>query len=349
MRLTTYQLATILVILSELACCSRVEAQPSPRGSTETTSPPVAGKKSPGVEAFDKVMLDHMNRIGCTCATFAISARGVLIHSRGYGWVDEGKKIPTQPTTLIGIASCEKPVTAAAVRQLAKKRKLKLDDGVFQVLGVKSAGQVVDDRIHRITLNNLIDHKAGWEGDPIDRAFKAAREHEKTEKPSVEGVLSFLMIQKLSSDPGTKFEYCNFCFDTLRHVLEKTSKMSAIDYFKKDLFKPFGISEMKGFAAPDMPRKADDHSIVWNDRDGGPVSASAPALCRFMERYWIGGEVRDQSNPRCVKFGSLPASTAIMIWRSDGINVVAIFNGRNASDPAERITEALDLVIDHRN
>ena len=74
------------------------------------------------------------------------------------------------------------------------------------------------------------------------------------------------------------------------------------------------------------------------------MSASAPALCNFMQRFWITGELRDRSNPKWVKYGGLPASTALMIWRSDGINVVALFNGR--SDSHDRIKDDLEAVID---
>jgi hypothetical protein len=63
-----------------------------------------------------------------------------------------------------------------------------------------------------------------------------------------------------------------------------------------------------------------------------------------MQRFWINGEPRDRSNPKWVKYGGLPASTALMIWRSDGINVVALFNGR--SDAHDRIKDDLEAVID---
>jgi CubicO group peptidase (beta-lactamase class C family) len=63
-------------------------------------------------------------------------------------------------------------------------------------------------------------------------------------------VLGFLMIQTLSSDPGIMCEYCNVCFDGLHHAIEKTSDLSAVDYFRTELFKPFGITEVKGGVPP---------------------------------------------------------------------------------------------------
>jgi CubicO group peptidase (beta-lactamase class C family) len=290
-------------------------------------------------------MLKHMEKIGCSSATLAISYRRRLVHSRGYGWVDQDKTIPTQPDTLIGIASCEKPITSAAIHQLARRGKLKLDDKVFPLLEIKPRGDVVDSRMFRISVRNLLEHKAGWQGEPIDRAVKAARSSGATEPLPTETVLGFLMTQRLSSDPGTKYEYCNWCYDALRLVIWKTSRKTAADYFRTELLRPFGIDATKGFAAPDVRRKQSGLSIVWNDGDGGPISASSPTLCRFMQCYWLTGEPRDESNPTWIMYGSLPASTALMLWRSDGINVAAVFNGRG-DDSHDQIKKDLEAVID---
>jgi CubicO group peptidase (beta-lactamase class C family) len=344
MRRALCPLIPALGILTGFATCACSYGQQAKQDGRGPGVPPISGNDTRGVRLLDKVMLDHMNKIGCTSATLAISFRGRLVHSRGYGWVDKDKKIPTEPTTLIGIASCEKPITAAAIRQLARSGKLNLDDGVFQVLGIKPRGDVIDSRVHKISLRNLLDHKAGWQGEPIDRAKKAARESGEPQPLAVDVVLSFLMTQRLSSDPGTKHEYCNFCFDTLRFVIEQKTKKPAVDYFRKELFKPFGKDEVKGFASPTASRKAGEASIVWNDREGGPVSASAPALCKFMQHFWLTGEPRDRSNQTWAMYGSLPSSTTLMLWRPDGINVAAVFNGRG-DDTHDKIRQDLDTVI----
>ena len=85
---------------------------------------PVAGPRSYGMELLDQVMLGYLNRIGCTAAALAVSRKGLLTHSRGYGWSDRNRTQPAQADTMIGIASCEKPITAAAVRQLARNGQL---------------------------------------------------------------------------------------------------------------------------------------------------------------------------------------------------------------------------------
>jgi CubicO group peptidase (beta-lactamase class C family) len=318
-------------------------ADNDPTNKASDSPPPVTGKKTPGVELLDQVMLKYMEKIDCSAAALAVSSKGVLVHSRGYGWSDKDKTVPAQPDTMIGIASCEKPITAAAIRQLASTGRLNLDDSLFRLLKTKPLGKIVDDRVWDITVRHLLDHKAGWQGEPIDRALKAAHDKGHSDPIPVETLLRFIMAQKLKDAPGAKYEYCNFCFDTLRHVVTKVSTRSPVDYFRSDLFQPYGVKELKGFAAPNSPRREGDPPLVWND--GGPVSASAPALCTFMRYFWLTGEPRDEGNPTWQMNGSLPGSTAMMLWRSDGIDVAFIFNGRGKPSHDEIKTE-LEKVID---
>lgn len=47
-----------------------------------------------------------------------------------------------------------------------------------------------------------------------------------------------------------------------------------------------------------------------------------------MRNYWLTGEPRDGSDQQWQSYGSHPASTAVMRWRSDSIDFAALFNGR---------------------
>lgn len=303
---------------------------------------PVAGRKTPGVEAIDRVMLKYLERIGCSAATVAVAHKGVLVHSRGYGWSDQAKTVPTRPDTMIGIASCDKPIIAAAIRQLARQGRFNLDANVFRLLKIVPAGKVVDDRIWQITLQHLLDHKAGWQGEPLGQALEAARRSGQHDPVPIDILLKFIMVGRLRDAPGTKFEYCNTCYDALRSVVERVSGLRAVDYFRTVLFRRSGINELRGFEVPNAPGRKGDPPLVWND--GGPLSASAPALCLFMRRFWYTGEPRDRGHPLWEKTGSLPGSTSMMLWRPDGVDLVFIFNGRGnaAHDEIKReLEEAL--------
>ncbi len=95
--------------------------------------PPITGTANPTFAKLDEAILAQMKLLDATAATVAISREGKLLYSRGYGWSDEAKKIPTQPDALLRIASISKPITAAAIKQLVRDKKLALDAKVFSL------------------------------------------------------------------------------------------------------------------------------------------------------------------------------------------------------------------------
>jgi CubicO group peptidase (beta-lactamase class C family) len=251
--------------------------------------------------------------------------------------------IPTEPNTIIGLASCGKSFTAAAVKQLAARGRLKLDAPVFALLRIEPHGNVADPRVYQITVRHLIDHKAGWGKNPAREASAAARKAGLKGPFSAEDLLSFIMTQPLKQAPGEKAEYCNFGYDTLRHIVVRITSRSYIDYFQRELFRPVVVREIRG--PGDRERKGDPPT-VWNAAEGGPVGASTPAMCYFMRQFWLAGDPRDQGNPLWIRYGSLPGSTALMIWRSDGIDIAATFNGRRKDVSHDDISRALQQLID---
>ena len=79
---------------------------------------PVNGKSGPGIEALDGVMLKYLEKIGCSGATATVTRGNHTYCSRGYGWSDFEHNVPIQPDTPMSIASCDKEMTMAAIRQL---------------------------------------------------------------------------------------------------------------------------------------------------------------------------------------------------------------------------------------
>jgi hypothetical protein len=194
--------------------------------------PPVSGKQSPGVELLDAVMLNYLKKIGCSAASLTVARshhagpQGMRptadqgpLYSRGYGWSDSHQKVPMQPDTPMSLASCDKPFTAAAIRQLALDGKLELNASVFKLLKIEPKAEVVDKRVWDVTINHLLEHKAGWQGEPYLRAWQAA--NGKKDPISAETKLPYVMVQKLAWAPGEKAEYDSFGYATLSLIVEK--------------------------------------------------------------------------------------------------------------------------------
>jgi len=308
------------------------------------TNVPVSGPTGPNVELLDEVMLKYRKKIGCTAATLAISKGSRTLYQRGYGWRDRLKTIPTDPNTMIGIASCDKPLAAAAIRKLADKWPQREKERLFDILPVKPQGDVIDSRVWDITVGCLIGHTAGWGGNPRDWATELAHKAGFKDPVPMDILLGFVMTRKLEDTPGINTKYCNFGYDTLRHIVEKKTGNTFTEYVCTDLL---GLTSAKGMHDAYQPPKKNDAPLIWNyHSDAGEVIASARILCRFLERYWLTGELRGEGNPYWIMYGSLDGSTAMMVWRSDGINLVALFNGRSSTVGHDEIKNDLEKIID---
>jgi len=112
-------------------------------------------------------------KIGCSGATLTVARGDQVLYARGYGSSDRNGRVPIQPETPMGVIGRDTPFIAAAVRQLAHEGKLDLNASVLKLLKIKPARRVVDHRVWDITVNHLLEQKAGWQGVPLDRARKA--------------------------------------------------------------------------------------------------------------------------------------------------------------------------------
>jgi len=138
---------------------------------------PISGKKVPGYEPIDKVVTEFMDTTGYQAGTVAISKNGRQYYSRGFGWLDESKSKPIPPDALMRIATVTNSITAAMIKSRIRSRQLTLTTKAFDFIGIKTPeGKTVDPRISKITIGQLLEHKAGgiWRY-PTTRCFGESR------------------------------------------------------------------------------------------------------------------------------------------------------------------------------
>jgi choice-of-anchor C domain-containing protein len=330
----------------------------------------VTGKAVAGFDALDAIMEKYLQKIGCTAASLTITRSHqdtpygmqptpdvTPLFSRGYGWCDLEQKTPMQPDTPMAIASCDKPFTAAMIRQMVLDGKLSLDDSVFKVLKIKAAGEVIDKRVWDIKVIHLLEHKAGWQGEALakaDQAYRTAGGKDMDDigmAPWLKKQLELVMTQRLSWTPGEKEAYDNFGFATMKLMVHRLSGQSECDYLRNQLCRPFGVEELK-WVRQGGPIRVGEPPRLWNGLSGAkkdPLSngLSTPAMCTFMRFFWIDGRPRDNRNPGWVMGGSWDNSSSSMNWRSDGINVACVFNGRREidGDLGKELAEAIDQLV----
>lgn len=207
--------------------------------------PPITGKAVPRLKQLDHLMLEILRDRYIPGGSLAIARGGRLVFARGYGWADVENKKPVRPSARFNIASCTKPITAAAILKLVDQGKLRLDDKVFTVLDdlKPPAGAKVDPRLREITVRQLLHHASGL-GRGHGAPLKEIARRMNVELPiTVAQLTAFNMGRPLLFAPGTEAKYSNLGFLMLRLVVERAAGQDYETFTAERVLKPMGIPD----------------------------------------------------------------------------------------------------------
>lgn len=202
-------------------------------------------------------------------AVVTIAKDGKIVYNRGFGYADIAKTVATRPYTLYRLASVSKPVTGIAIMKLVEEGKLTLSSKVFGPGGILethpmfSTANITDPRIYDITVQQLLEHTAGWNRnincnpnptlpypyffsgcDPIAFPLRVTMLTGSTNPVSKEALIKFLLEKGLNVAPGTAYNYSNIGYLILGRVIEKVTGMKYIQYLEDSIFKPLGIFDI---------------------------------------------------------------------------------------------------------
>ena len=175
---------------------------------------------------FEEVFRRFLLERAVPAASLAVVHDGRLVLIAGMATWIGSRPGWCRPETPFRVASLSKPVTAAAIRRLARQGKLDLEAKVVDLLEVKPpAGRELDPRWGQITVEHLLNHRGGWDRDeafdPMFRTVEIARELG-TDPPATAGdVLRYMAGQPLQFEPGDRRSYSNFGYSVLGRIIEK--------------------------------------------------------------------------------------------------------------------------------
>lgn len=212
-----------------------------------------SGKDDERFAGYDRLMHEFMKVHRVPGASIAVTHKGRVVLTRGYGYSDIAAKEVVKPISLFRIASISKPITAVAILQLIEQKKLQFDDKVFEVLDyeevIKATGAKFDPRLREITIRQLLEHRGGWDrNQSFDAMFQSVRFAKQVgvNAPADQtAVIKAMLSQKLDSDPGKQYVYSNFGYCLLGRVIEKFSGQDYADYVKEKVLAPIGITTMR--------------------------------------------------------------------------------------------------------
>lgn len=229
-------------------------------GLTAVRSPAaVTGTADLRLAPFDRLMNALIEQHDCPGAALAVTRGSRLVYARGFGHADRRSRAAVAPNALFRIASVSKPVTAVAVLRLVERGKLRLGDRALDRLGIRphlEPGGKVDPRWRQITVEQLLQHTAGWDHgksyDPIGIPWKIAAALGSQPPVTPVQIVRYMLGQPLDFTPGERYAYSNLGYLVLGRLIEVASGLPYATFVQREVLQPLGIRRMHlGRALPE--------------------------------------------------------------------------------------------------
>lgn len=221
-------------------------------------------------------------------AAAAVWHQGGLVAERYAG--DGQPGVPVAETTLFGLASVTKPVTAAVVVSLVEDGLLALDDPVGRFLPeFLAAGD--DGRYEQyrpaVTIRQLLCHTGGL---PEDLTPQQVRFQD---KPSLDDLVDAMCRLPLVDPPGTELRYSNPGYGMLARVVQRLTGQAFWDAAWDRVFDPLGLQNVVARPGPALDGRV--ARVKDTARPGRETESYNSAYWRNLGLPWGGlfGTARD--------------------------------------------------------
>jgi CubicO group peptidase (beta-lactamase class C family) len=318
----------------------------------------VTGEPFIGSREIDTAVMRFMKAHAIRAMSVAIASEGTLSGHRAYTWAESTYPI-TQPDTLFRIASVSKLFTCAAIDRLVAAGALSFGTPAFALLGIVGpllTTQTADPDIGRITVLQLATRVGGLADGFGADLREIAGLLGQTLLPTRDQLCRYVYGEPLVARPGDAGPggdgfYSNSAFTVLTSAVEKASKLPFLDYLRRNVLAPFGISDVHVGATAHSGRRPNEvftyddpgsapsqldltPGAVANNAYGGQfllengegsggliMSTGTVARCLSNHAVWNIG-------PREVggRYGRLAGTGAAAICRPDGLDFAFAFN-----------------------
>jgi CubicO group peptidase (beta-lactamase class C family) len=205
------------------------------------STPHAAHAETP--EAYTQLLAEWVTKHKIKRAVLVVRREGRVVHRAAIGGADVDGAYH--------LASLSKAITGACVATLIRDGKLKLSTPLSTALVkfFKANGRPEDRRIERVTVAQLLTHRAGFasaEDDGNDAATGSIlRDYLKDHSPrQLAGpqYLARVLATKLAREPGEKFAYSNGGYLALGAIVEEATGRPYEEYCRDAVLTPAGAS-----------------------------------------------------------------------------------------------------------
>ena len=199
----------------------------------------------PGVGAAMEQMIDKKEIAG---AVTVVVGKDRILHSEASGFSDLASKKPMTEDTVFWIASMTKPVTAVAVMMLFDEGKLKPGDPVSKYIPEFADLKTPSGQPANLTITHILTHTSGL-GEATGEDAKKAK--------TLQELVPFWVAKPTSSEPGSKWAYCQSGINAAGRIVEVVSGMRFDEFLQKRLFGPLGMKDTTFYPTtnPDIQKR----------------------------------------------------------------------------------------------
>ena len=188
---------------------------------------------------------DLLNEVANTIRENNYGIDSLTVIRNGYLVLDEYSP-PYKPDSVHIIHSCTKSIVSALIGIAIDQGYIEdVDQPVIDFFPERTVANLDADK-EAMTLENLLTMSSGLECQDSYlynwRGLHAMQDSDDW--------VQFVLDLPMAEPPGTRFEYCNGGSFLLSAIIQETTGMSALEFAKKNLFGPLGITEVYWPANP---------------------------------------------------------------------------------------------------
>ncbi len=211
----------------------------------------VAGTAGPSKwSAFDSKMQSFMQQYGIPAAQLSIGQGGNVLYSHAYTNTTDTTYPVSLSSTIFRLSSNSKAFETAAITKLYASGAVTPSTLVWPFLGVNTPllpSQTVDPRTAQITVQELVDHTAGYHDDtgtdPAFNMYTIEQQAGNTGPLTQDQFTRYLYGYHLDNNPGATSVYSNDGYYLLARVIEKAAGMPYLTYINTAVLSPIGVTD----------------------------------------------------------------------------------------------------------
>jgi serine beta-lactamase-like protein LACTB, mitochondrial len=207
----------------------------------------------------------------------AVSVRGRIVYTEGFGHADIDRRLPACPHTQFRVGSLSKLFTVVGMARLVERGALDLDAPVQRYV------PSFPDKGALITPGLLAAHRAGIR--PYHDDMEAIN---RIRYESVAAALAPFADDPLVTAPGSQFVYSNYGYVLLSAAIEGAARQPFLDFMRAEVFDPLGMSS----TVPDdrslsIPYRSANYDVETPFSPDGSLVESPPN--DFSAKWASGG------------------------------------------------------------